>query len=376
MALFGRPNVEHLKETGDIPGLIKALTYTGRDASGVRKASLEALGELRAPAALEPLLRALEDPQGDIRILAAQALRAIRDVRTVDPFMRALRDPSAAVQEEAARALEHLNDLRAVPPLLEALQVNVLHENADRAIAQAILTLAHTQAEPLIALLRNKKRVAWKEAALALGALHDQRAVDPLVEVALDHEAAWATRRTALTVLKTLGWHPTEERHRLFQELAARQWETVEAFGASASESLLATLRVEEEPDAQQHAAALLAKLRVARAVGPLVDLVRDIKDDSARHPSSAPSAQASAVQQAAILAIETLLKQVAEEVPTDGLRKVLLIRDELSATLYSTPQERAAATRALFGPESVPMPRVHAKHLARLELHRRGLQS
>jgi HEAT repeat protein len=376
MGLFGRPNVEHLKATGDIPGLIKALTYQGRDALEVRKASIEALGELRAPTAVEPLLRVLDDPQGDIRILAAKALRAIGDVRTVDPFIKALRDPSLAVQEQAAQALEHLNDLRAVPALLEALQINVPLGEANRAIAHAIVTLAHDQAEPLMAVLRNKKRLAWEEAALALGALKDQRALDPLVEVALDNEATWATRRTALTVLETLGWHPTEERHRLLQALAARHWETVETFGASAIESLLATLRVEEEPDAQQHAITLLVKLRVARAVGPLVDVVRGAQDSSARRPSGTMSAQAAVVQQVATLAIETLLEQVAEDVPTDGLRKVLLVPDEVSATPYRTPQERAAATRALFGPESVPMPRVHAKHLARLELYRRGLQT
>jgi HEAT repeat protein len=376
MAHFGRPHVEHLKATGNIPGLIKALTYQGRDAAEVRKASIAALGELRAPAAVEPLLQALDDPQGDIRILAAQALRAMGDGRTVDPFIKALRDPSLAVQEEAALALEGLHDLRAVPALLEALQINVPLGDANRAIAHAIVTLAHDQVEPLMAVLRNTKRLAWEEAARALGALHDPRAVDPLVEVALDHEATWASRRTALTVLESLGWHPTEDRHRLFQALAARHWETVEAFGASAIESLLATLRVEEEPDAQQHAIALLVKLHVGRAVGPLVDLVRGTQDGSARPPSRELSAQPSAVQQAAIQAIESLLSQVAEEVPTDGLRKVLLVPDEVSATSYRTPEERAAAARALFGPESVPMPRMHAKHLARLELYRRGLQT
>ncbi len=382
MALFGRPNVEHLKATGNIPRLIKALAYRGRDASWIRKAAIEALGQLRATAAVEPLLQALEDPHGDIRILAAGALRAIGDARTVAPFIQALRDPSSAVQEQAALALEHLNDLRAVPPLLEALQTNVPQGEkrpADRAIAHAIVTLAHTQVEPLIAILRNKKREAWEEAVIALLPLHDQRAVDPLVEVALDNEAPWAIRRSALSVLEGLGWHPTEEGHRLIQALAARQWKDVETFGADAIDPLLATLRVSEEPDAQEHAMALLVKLSSARAVGALVDLVRDAEQRAARlksiqaEPASRSLSAQTSVQQSAIQAIEVLLEQVAADVPTEGLRKVLLLRDELSPPSYRTAQERAAVDRALFGPESMPMPRVHVKHLAHLELQRRG---
>lgn len=386
MAPFGRPNVEHLKATGNIPGLIKALTFTGRDASAVRQAAIVALGELRAPEAVEPLLRALEDADVSIRIQAARVLQSIGDARAVDPFIKALRDPSSTVQELAAQALEHLNELRAVPPLLEALQVHIPQGErrpADYAIAHAIVSLAHSQAEPLIAVLRNKKRVAWEEAIGALGALHDLRAVDPLVEVALDNEATWATRRTALGVLETLGWQPSEASHRLIQALAARQWEQVERFGGSAIEPLLATLRVSEEPEAQQHAMALLVKLRAAKAVGPLVDVVRDTEQRSARRPrsqdeqdSSTLNTQAANVQIAAIQAIEALLEQVAAEIPTEGLRKVMVLRDEWAAIPHSTPEEREAAARTLFGPQSVPMPRMHIKHLTHLELQRRGLKT
>jgi HEAT repeat protein len=384
MALFGRPNVEKLKEARNISGLIEALAYKGRDASEVRKAAIEALGELRAARAIEPLLRALEDPDGNIRILAARALSSMDDPRTVEPFIKALHDPSSSVQEQAALALEHLNDQRAVAPLLEALQGRGAQGEirpADPAIAHAIMTLARDQAEPLIALLRNKKRLAWQEAIGALAKLQDQRAVDVLVEVALDNETTWANRRNALALLETLGWRPTSESHQLVQMIAAQQWEQVERFGASAIEPLIALLRLGEEPIAQQHAMTLLVKLRAARAVGPLVDLVRGIERVSARHPRSQDESasqqlgtQELAVQQSAIQTIETLLEQVALDIPTEGLRKVLLLRDELSAAPPSTPQEREAAARLLFGPESVPMPRVHAKHLAHLELQRRKL--
>jgi hypothetical protein len=180
-----------------------------------------------------------------------------------------------------------------------------------------------------------------------------------------------------------LGWHPTEERHHLLQALAARQWVAVEAFGVSAIEPLLATLRVMDEPDAQMQAIALLVRFREARAVGPLVDLVGETERRSTQRSSPQQerasqegNTRSEALQQAAIQAIEALLEQDAAAVPTEGLRKVGLLRDELSALPQYTPQEREAATRLLFGPESVPMPRMHVKHLAHLELQRRGLKA
>jgi HEAT repeat protein len=384
MALFGRPNVERLKAAENISGLIKALSYKGRDASWVRKSAIEALGELRATAAVEPLLQALKDPAGDIRILAAGALRAIGDPRTVTPFIQALRDPSSSVQEQAALALEQLGDQRAVPPLQEALQAHVPQGEkrpADRAIAHALVTLAPTRPETLIAVLRNKKREAWEEAALALEPLHDQRAVDPLVEVALDNEAPWSTRRTALQVLETLGWHPTEDRQRLVLALAARHWEEVATFGAEAIEPLLATLQVSEEPDAQQHAIALLAKFQATKAVGPLVDLVRGAEQRASRRRSgleenSRALSTLEALQQSAIQAIEVLLEQGVSDVPTDALRKILQLPDEWSTASPHTAQEREATLRALFGPERVPMPRVQVKDMARIELQRRKLKA
>jgi HEAT repeat protein len=385
MALFGRPNVAKLQATGNIPSLIAALAYKGPDALVVRKAASLALGELRATAALEPLCRALDDHDAGIRAAAAQALRLLGDTRAVDPFIRALKDPSASVQEQAAWALGELNNQRAVEPLLAALYIKVpqgVTRAADRAISQAIIKLAGNQVEPLIAILKGKKRGVWEDTVAALEKLNDQRAVAPLVEVVLDNEATWAARRAALTVLETLGWGPTEESHRLIYAIAHQQWASLGGFGVAAIEPLLSTLQSNEPWDTQQRAITWLVELRATNAVGPLVDLVRGIDQANARRfPPKNTSTQrglneeAQAGQQAAIHAIQTLLEHTLAEVPTEGLRKILLLSDDVPEIAQLERQEQESGAEALFGPKSAPMPRAHMKHLARLELHRRGLK-
>jgi HEAT repeat protein len=66
MALFGQagtPNIERLKAKRDARGLIKALSYEADDAesaSSIHRAAAHALGELRDPQAVEPLIETLE----------------------------------------------------------------------------------------------------------------------------------------------------------------------------------------------------------------------------------------------------------------------------------------------------------------------------
>ena len=71
-----------------------------------------ALGRLRDPRAVEPLIQALKHPNCEVRYVAAVALGEIGDARAIDPLVEALADhwgsdellPS--VREAAAIALE------------------------------------------------------------------------------------------------------------------------------------------------------------------------------------------------------------------------------------------------------------------------------
>ena len=105
MFLFGPPNVEKMKARRDVNGLIRALGY--KKDEYVRNAAARALGEIKDPRAVEPLIAALK---GEYRgaCKAAYALGEIKDPRAVEPLIAALKDQNSDVREAAAKALDHL----------------------------------------------------------------------------------------------------------------------------------------------------------------------------------------------------------------------------------------------------------------------------
>jgi HEAT repeat protein len=88
-------------------------------------------------AAVEPLLHALGDPDGEVRRAAALALGRIGTRRAVEPLIRALQDDKMAVRWAAIDALGQIGDERAVDHLLLALKNEQTASNAHAAL-QAI----------------------------------------------------------------------------------------------------------------------------------------------------------------------------------------------------------------------------------------------
>ena len=109
----------------DMPPLITALKDEDGD---VRRAAAAALGELKDPRAVEPLISALKD--GDVRNTAARVLGEINPKwreteeakRKVPEFISDLKDKDVNVRLAAVWALRELKDPRAVEPLITALK--------------------------------------------------------------------------------------------------------------------------------------------------------------------------------------------------------------------------------------------------------------
>lgn len=128
-----------LKDIGAVPALIDLLRKH-RDSRIREEAaySLESIGDTRA---VDALIAALMDLDGNVRLKAARALGTLRDLRAVEPLFTSLRDPDQIVRVFAAYALEKLGDKRAIEPLRAAFK-NSSHEEALRAIQEAITTLS------------------------------------------------------------------------------------------------------------------------------------------------------------------------------------------------------------------------------------------
>lgn len=183
-------DIERHEERGDIGALIRVLRrggfYLKSKRSWRRGAAATALGRLKAPAAVEPLIRALHNPDSFVRWGAASALGQIGDSRAIAPLLGLIEDESYRVRGEVGQALARLGEPRGFD-----LLVSVMKEASD------------------------------PRAAEALGRLGDQRAVEHLVR-ALDsphHEL----REAARTALRTNGWKNDTEIERIEHESWLRQ---------------------------------------------------------------------------------------------------------------------------------------------------------
>jgi HEAT repeat protein len=160
-------------------GLIEALQH---DDWLVRLHAVEALGKLKSPDSVEPLLRALfNERDSAIREDVIRALGAIRDGRAVDYLVAVMKEPGLRLL--AVEALGHIGDRRVVPILRRVVEGVPLGESRDSATpcadgwtdematmgmaARALGMIADAVAIPsLIVALRNT--ITRSEAAAAL----------------------------------------------------------------------------------------------------------------------------------------------------------------------------------------------------------------
>ena len=153
MGLF-KPNIEKLKAKGDIQALCKALNFNSDDT--IRCAAAKALGEIKDVKAVESLIAAFKDRDGDVRREAAWALGEIKDVKAVESLIIALKDRDKIVRRGAAGALGGIKDIKVV--------------------------------ESLITTLKDNDELVRHEAAWALGEIKDVKAVGPLIVALKDSD--------------------------------------------------------------------------------------------------------------------------------------------------------------------------------------------
>ncbi|MDD1653107.1 MAG: HEAT repeat domain-containing protein [Methanomicrobiales archaeon] len=118
--LFTRapPDVDALAGRRDIDGLVRALGH--RDTE-IQLRAARALGTMGTEA-VDTLIRALETDDRDLRLGVITAMGEIRDPAVLDPLLPLLHDRSNEVRWAAALALGQLGDPEAVPLLVRSLR--------------------------------------------------------------------------------------------------------------------------------------------------------------------------------------------------------------------------------------------------------------
>jgi HEAT repeat protein len=204
-----------LRDPLSVDALIEALNDNDAEVQKIAREALKAIGK----PAVEPLTAFLRDDNpyicmvvikllGDIgdslavghligvmkhfaswqfRYEAADALGKIKDPRIVGPLLEALNDRNKRVREAAAKSLKEVGE-PAVEPLIASLR----EENQDVCFKAIVLLgeIGDTRAiEPLVGVLKNFELWAMRfEAARALGMIKDPRAIGPLTEALYDKD--------------------------------------------------------------------------------------------------------------------------------------------------------------------------------------------
>ena len=329
---------------------IKPLIVTLKDPErNVRWSAVKALGRLRAEQAIEPLIAMFEDRdvqesavtalaqigrpavlsliaafterKREVRIGAARALGQIGGTHALEALLISLReDKDRIVRARVAVALGQIGGAQAIKAL-----VAILREGGDKIVrASAAISLGQAggaQAiEALVATLKNKDEdeTVWRmairalgliwnllpvarlsdeeatvrrDAAVALGQLGDERAIEPLKATLRDRDEA--VRRKAISALGRIWMLP--QLVRLGDDGATERKDAAAALGqlgnVRAVEPLITALR-DSSAIVRLAATQALGQLGNVRAVEPLIAVL----DDSDRQ-----------VQQGAVEALQCL---------------------------------------------------------------------
>lgn len=183
-------------------------------------------------------------PQGE----AAKALGRIGNERAVEPLIRALNHGNENVRECAAKVLWDIKDLRAIEPLIQALKLDPYNWRVERNAVDTLRKIGEPAVEPLIRALKHKDVYVRENAAKALGMIRDERAVEPLIRVVLE-DVDWEDRRMAAKALVKIG-KPSVE--------------------------LLIPALKDWDKDVREIAAEALGEIGDKRAVQPLIHALKD----------------------------------------------------------------------------------------------------
>lgn len=237
------------------------------------------LGEIGSAGAVEPLIRVMRNTREedrDVRMAAGRALGRIRDPRALEPLLESLSAPESWLPARIAEVVLEFGDA-AFEPLLARLGRH--DDPAGRAWAAEILgDLRNPKAVPaLITCLNDLSDQVRARAASALGKLQDRRAVPELIRIMLSDPVPYV-RIQVVRALGALG--DPRALHHLIDALKDGEWwvrirvvEALEQLGEGAVEPLYLAL---EDPDTEVRARAAMTLERLG-VLDTLIDRLAEV---------------------------------------------------------------------------------------------------
>jgi HEAT repeat protein len=201
----------------------------------VRRMAATAMSMLRTPAAVAALAKRLSDPHADVRVAVVRTLGLIDDDGVPPVLIAALQDPEVRVREMAAEALTGWHS----PPVARRLAAALGSPDLRRAASDVLLRMGEAAVQPLVEVVMGRDLEAAAEAGSLL-----ERIAGPERFVS--------------------GLDSTDPEERL------RSVEVLGAIGGSVAAEALLTSLTDPDVRVRLRSAALLGALGDARAAKPL----------------------------------------------------------------------------------------------------------
>ncbi len=171
---------EYLGIAGDEAALEPLIVALSDENTELRQCAAMALGELGSSRAVPALTRALRDRDRAVQWFAATSLAKLGEPAT-KALLTELQSGDEDAAVGAAIALGRMREPRAVGPLLELLSSPDLYVR-EQAV-EALVAIGKPSVEPLVKVLGSDNAVAKKSAVVALGRLSDAEAAASLVKL-------------------------------------------------------------------------------------------------------------------------------------------------------------------------------------------------
>jgi HEAT repeat protein len=187
-----------LRDPRAVVPLVSVLRDSDRAVREAAIGALTAIGEPSVPA----LGLCLSDPQLGVQEAASAVLASIADERVLAPLIASLGNRDWIVRMHAAKALGRIKDLGSIEPLIPLLQdkVKAVREETTAALA----AIGEAAIPSLLAALSHPEWLVRLHAVEAVGKMRAPAAVDPLLSVLFnDHDTA--VREDAVRALGQIG---------------------------------------------------------------------------------------------------------------------------------------------------------------------------
>ncbi|MBV9865452.1 MAG: HEAT repeat domain-containing protein [Abitibacteriaceae bacterium] len=209
-----------------VPPLV-AMLEDGNIQARLRWNILSVIGTIDAPGTVEPLLAAFQDSDPLVRYHSVTLIGQRQDPQFIFPLLRALKDEDQRVRHIAITALSQFNSPLIIDSLLELLDPHEPYgQNREilLGVTNALRRMAGVQDKTLNSLvwqLSHNADIVRIAAALSLPWLHEDRALEPLLQATYDSSpqvqraAKWAMD----TLQIILGWNIPTPHHPMMVQM-------------------------------------------------------------------------------------------------------------------------------------------------------------